>query len=72
MRGLRKILFQFQIWIGLGLGLLLVALGLSGSVLVFRSGSLPAVFVFTGVAMWLKKRRSRVAINLPLAVEPAE
>jgi uncharacterized iron-regulated membrane protein len=35
MRALRKLLFQFHMWIGLGLGLLLVALGLSGSVLVY-------------------------------------
>lgn len=40
--------------------------------LVFLSGLLPAVFVFTGVAMWLKKRQSRLAMNAPLVMEPAE
>jgi uncharacterized iron-regulated membrane protein len=49
--------------------------GLLGPVwrfLVFASGLLPAIFVFTGAAMWLKKRRSRMAMNAPLVLEPAE
>jgi len=49
--------------------------GLLGPVwrfLVFLSGLLPAIFVFTGVAMWLKKRRNRMAMSAPLALEPAE
>ena len=49
--------------------------GLLGPVwrfLVFLSGFLPAVFVFTGAAMWLKKRRNRLAMNLPLVLEAAE
>ena len=49
--------------------------GLLGPVwrfLVFLSGLLPAVFVFTGVVMWLKKRKNRLAMSAPLALEPAE
>ena len=49
--------------------------GLLGPVwrfLVFLSGLLPALFFFTGVMMWARKRRSRIAMNLPLALEPAE
>jgi uncharacterized iron-regulated membrane protein len=49
--------------------------GLLGPVwrfLVFLSGFLPAIFVFTGVAMWLKKRQNRMAMSAPLVMEPAE
>jgi uncharacterized iron-regulated membrane protein len=49
--------------------------GLLGPVwrfLVFLSGFLPAIFVFTGVAMWLKKRQNRMAMSTPLVMEPAE
>jgi uncharacterized iron-regulated membrane protein len=35
--------------------------------LVFLSGLLPAVFVFTGVVMWAKKRKARIAMSAPLA-----
>ncbi len=34
--------------------------------LVFLSGLLPAVFVFTGVVMWAKKRKARIAMGAPL------
>jgi uncharacterized iron-regulated membrane protein len=49
--------------------------GLLGPVwrfLVFLSGFLPTVFVFTGVFMWLKKRQNRMSMNAPLVMEPAE
>lgn len=49
--------------------------GLLGPVwrfLVFLSGFLPALFVVTGVCMWLKKRQNRIAMNAPLVMEPAE
>lgn len=49
--------------------------GLLGPVwrfLVFLSGFLPAIFVFTGVVMWWKKRQNRLAMSAPLALEPAE
>ena len=35
MNGLRNIFFQIHLWVGLGLGLLFIALGLSGSLLVY-------------------------------------
>jgi len=35
VNGLRNILFQIHLWVGLGLGLLFIALGLSGSLLVY-------------------------------------
>ncbi len=35
--------------------------------LVFLSGLLPAVFVFTGVVMWAKKRKARLSMGAPLA-----
>ncbi len=34
--------------------------------LVFLSGFLPLLFVVTGVTMWAKKRRNRLAMNRPL------
>lgn len=49
--------------------------GLLGPVwrfLVFLSGFLPAVFVFTGVFMWLKKRQNRMSMSVALGLEPAE
>ena len=49
--------------------------GLLGPVwrfLVFLSGFLPAIFVLTGVVMWLKKRQSRLSMTAPLVMEPAE
>ena len=38
-------------------------------VLVFLSGFLPLLFVVTGVNMWAKKRRNRMAMNHPLGGE---
>ena len=49
--------------------------GLLGPVwrfLVFLSGFLPAIFVFTGVVMWLKKRQNRMSMSAPMVLEPAE
>ncbi len=40
--------------------------------LVFLSGFLPAIFVVTGVTMWLKKRQTRPAMNATLLPQPAE
>ena len=47
-------------------------LGPAWRFLVFLSGFLPAIFVFTGVFMWLKKRQSRLSMTAPLVMEPAE
>lgn len=37
--------------------------------LVFLSGLLPALFVFTGLVMWVKKRRAHIAAGIPLSEE---
>jgi uncharacterized iron-regulated membrane protein len=36
------------------------------TVLVFISGLMPLIFFVTGVMMWLKKRRARLAMNQPI------
>jgi len=46
--------------------------GLLGPVwkfLVFLSGFLPLLFVVTGLVMWVKKRRARIAMSTPLVEE---
>jgi uncharacterized iron-regulated membrane protein len=46
--------------------------GLLGPVwefLVFLSGFLPLLFVVTGLVMWVKKRRARIAMSTPLIEE---
>jgi uncharacterized iron-regulated membrane protein len=38
---------------------------------VFLSGLVPALFVFTGVVMWLKKRKRHIPMSAVLAEETA-
>lgn len=49
-----------------------VGMGPVWRALVCLSGFVPALFVFTGVMMWLKKRRQRAAMSAPLAESLAE
>ncbi len=46
-------------------------LGLIWQFLVFLSGLVPALFVFTGVVMWLKKRKRHIPMSAVLAEETA-
>jgi uncharacterized iron-regulated membrane protein len=46
-------------------------LGAIWRVLVFLVGFMPALFVVTGVTMWLKKRRQRISMSAPLVAEMA-
>jgi uncharacterized iron-regulated membrane protein len=46
-------------------------LGLAWKILVFLVGLTPAIFAFTGISMWLAKRKARAAMFEPDA-EPAE
>lgn len=46
-------------------------LGAIWQFLVFLSGLVPAIFVFTGVVMWLKKRRRHIPMSAVLAEETA-
>jgi uncharacterized iron-regulated membrane protein len=39
--------------------------------LVFLAGFMPALFVATGITMWLKKRQSRISMSAPLVGEMA-
>ncbi|MBV9548300.1 MAG: PepSY domain-containing protein [Alphaproteobacteria bacterium] len=43
-----------------------IGLGTPYTVLVFISGLAPLLFFVTGLIMWLKKRRNRLAMNQPL------
>jgi len=40
--------------------------------LVFMSGLLPALFVTTGIVMWIKKRRARRTVSVPKVLEGVE
>ncbi|MES2256654.1 MAG: PepSY-associated TM helix domain-containing protein [Pseudomonadota bacterium] len=44
-------------------------LGVIWQALVFLSGLVPALFVFTGVVMWLKKRKRHIPMSVALAEE---
>jgi uncharacterized iron-regulated membrane protein len=46
-------------------------LGAIWQFLVFLSGLVPALFVFTGVVMWLKKRKRHIPMSAVLAEETA-
>jgi len=46
-------------------------LGIVWQALVFLSGLVPALFVFTGVVMWLKKRKRHIPMSAALAEEIA-
>jgi uncharacterized iron-regulated membrane protein len=46
-------------------------LGAVWRALVFLAGFMPALFVATGITMWLKKRRQRISMSAPLVGEMA-
>ena len=46
-----------------------LGLGAVWKLLVFLSGLVPALFVFTGIVMWLKKRKRHLPMSAALAEE---